>query len=436
MKRITPASARNTLIIFILLAVVFCVQMLWWIFFQVRNAEYTRRNLAQALEDERHWTIQLLNIHYMETYSMGRKMAAQYRETSRLSQYPPDPAVSGLGIYDNNLNPSDSLYFSFSLGSNKLLLFLNRDYPANIIARNPRLDFILSATGEITQAEWITDKTVRLKQSNFDSILRERNRRIKMFLMEGSFFLLLIAIGAYLIYLSLRRTRQIRGEQLLFVHSITHELKIPITSISLFLDTIRKRNYDSELVGRLAPKMKEDIVRLNQLIDNILQVRRLSDREIEIKSEMVDLSSELRRFATDMKERIENAGGKLYLNVEDGIFIRAGIKELVKVWETIFDNSIKYTQAGTLALSLSLKSQKGGTEMQFLDNGPGIPPGMGEKLFEPFFRGHIEAQKTVPGSGLGLYIAREYIRRCGGQIAIGNGPNGGCLVTIRFKKVQ
>ncbi len=436
LKRITPASARNTLIVFVLLAATFCVQMIWWIFFQVRNAEYTRRNLALALEQERSWTVQLLNTRYSEIYEMGQKTALRYDKATDLPPFISDPAVSGSGIFDRTMIPRDSLYFAFSVGKTEMLLFIDRHYPEKIISQNPRLQFTSAASGELDRPDWITDAMVQVKQSDYDNILTERNRHIIMFLMEGSFFLLLIAIGAYLIYLSLRRTRQIREEQLLFVHSITHELKIPITSISLFLDTIKKRNYDSELVGRLAPKMKEDIIRLNQLIDNILQVRRLSDREIEIKLDTVDLSGELRRFANNIKERIEAAGGKLIINIEDGIFVKTGMKEMIKVWEMLIDNALKYTRAGTLALTIGLKRHGEFAEMQFLDNGPGIPSGMEEKLFEPFFRGNIETQKTVPGSGLGLYIAREYIRRCGGQITIKNGPAGGCLVSIRFRKVR
>ncbi|SYZ74357.1 putative Histidine kinase [Candidatus Zixiibacteriota bacterium] len=436
MKKLTPTSPRNTFIIFILLAAVFCVQMLWWIFFQVRNAEYTRRNLAEAFENERTWTIQMLNSHYIELYKRAGERAEKYSEGKNVLPDAIDPAVSGFCPFDSSMDLTDSLYFSFAYGKDRLILFLNRDYPERILAINSRLEITLPNGGELPRPDWITENMVHVRQSGFDNILEERNRHIKMFLMEGSFFFILIAIGAYLIYLSLKRSREVREAQLLFVHSITHELKIPITSISLFLDTIKKRNYDSELVGRLAPKMKEDIIRLNQLIDNILQVRRLSDKEIEVRLETVDLSSELRRFAGTLKDRIEAAGGKLQLNIEGGIFIKAGLKELLKVWETLIDNSIKYTPAGSLLLNINLKSHREQAEMEFLDNGPGVPSGTEEKLFEPFFRGNIETQKTVPGSGLGLYIAREYVRHCKGHISIKNGPSGGCLVTLKFRKVK
>ncbi len=263
----------------------------------------------------------------------------------------------------------------------------------------------------------------------------EGRRHIKMFAMEGSFFIVLISMGAYAIYLALARSRRIRQEQLLFVHSVTHELKIPLTSISLFLDTIRRRNYDTKLVTELVPKMKEDVARLSGLIDNILQVRKLADKEKATRIDAIDLSAELKQFAAEICERIESAGGKLTTSIEDGIKVKADLAELVKVWETVVDNSVKYRNESGLKLALNLRRIDSHAEIQFIDNGPGIPPGMESELFEPFVRANNDSRKSVPGSGLGLYIAREYVRRSGGRIGIRNAPAGGCLVTIRFRVI-
>jgi two-component system sensor histidine kinase TctE len=95
---------------------------------------------------------------------------------------------------------------------------------------------------------------------------------------------------------------------------------------------------------------------------------------------------------------------------------------------------LKYANAGFPELTISLQQHKGDAILVFHDNGPGIPHGMEEKLFEPFFRGDIESKKSVPGSGLGLYLAREYIHRSGGRITLGNAATGGCIVRMTFAK--
>ncbi|MCX6829352.1 MAG: HAMP domain-containing sensor histidine kinase [candidate division Zixibacteria bacterium] len=435
MKRFSASSTRNALIIFMILAGIFFAQMLWWIIFQVRNAESTRKYLTSTLEDERHWAIELLNQHYLSIYQEAEGVIENSGEMTAVPPKFSDPAVSGIieeGAAEA-INFNDSLYLTLESDGREHYLFLNKDYPRSLLTRNQKLEYAPPPPGRLSRPDWLTEEYIKINPAAYASIDRDRQRHIRMFVMEGSFFILLMLVGAYMIYIALRRTRQVREEQLLFVHSITHELKIPITAISLFLDTMKRRNYDHDLMADLAPKMKEDLGRLNRLIDNILQVRKLSDNQLELRLETIDLSSELTRFAGHIRERIESTGGKLNLNIAENVRIRGNLAELIKVWDSLIDNSFKYGPSGNLQLTINLKTHREQVEIQFIDNGHGIPEGMGDKLFEPFFRGNIESRKSVPGSGLGLYLAREFVRRSKGVISIKNAPSGGCLVNIRFR---
>ena len=435
MKRFSASSTRNALIIFMILAGIFFAQMLWWIIFQVRNAESTRKYLTSALEDQRRWAIELLNQHYLSIYQEAEGVIENSGEMTAVPPKFSDPAVSGIieeGAAEA-INFNDSLYLTLKSDGREHYLFLNKDYPRSLLTRNQKLEYAPPPPGRLSRPDWLTEEYIKINPAAYASIDRDRQRHIRMFLMEGSFFILLMLVGAYMIYIALRRTRQVREEQLLFVHSITHELKIPITAISLFLDTMKRRDYDHDLMAELAPKMKEDLGRLNRLIDNILQVRKLSDNQLELRLETIDLSSELTRFAGHIRERIESTGGKLNLNIAENVRIRGNLAELIKVWDSLIDNSFKYGTSGNLQLTINLRTHREQVEIQFIDNGPGIREGMGDKLFEPFFRGNIESRKSVPGSGLGLYLAREFVRRSKGAISIKNAPSGGCLVNIRFR---
>ncbi len=433
MKRFPASSARNALIIFMILAGIFFVQMLWWIIFQVRNAESTKTYLTSTLEDQRRRTIEFLNQHYLSIYQEAESVI---ENAGGMIVTPPkisDPAVSGIIEEGAVVGFNDSLYLVLESNGRGFYLFLNRDYPRSLLARDQKLEYTPPPPGKLSRPNWLTEEYVRINPAAYASIDRDRQRHIRMFLMEGSFFILLMLVGAYMIYIALRRTRQVREEQLLFVHSITHELKIPITAISLFLDTMKRRNYDHDLMAELAPKMKEDLGRLNRLIDNILQVRKLSDNQLELRLETINLSNELNHFAGHIRERIESAGGRLILNIAEDVRIRGNLAELIKVWDSLIDNSFKYGASANLELTINLKMHREQVEIQFIDNGAGIPEGMGDKLFEPFFRGNIESRKSVPGSGLGLYLAREFVRRSNGVISIKNAPSGGCLVSMKFK---
>ncbi|OGC96027.1 MAG: hypothetical protein A2W25_09835 [candidate division Zixibacteria bacterium RBG_16_53_22] len=435
MKRLSQISSRNILIIFLTLTALFLAQMVWWIVFQVRNSNQTMTFFLETVESERQWAIELLDAHYAEIYDAASATAAETQGRLPEKRTYCDPAISGMAMQKASAisGLEDSLYFSFPSGGDNLLVFLEQDYPDDLISANEHLSYVAAPKGKLSRAEWVTPALVQIKDDVVRSIMTSRDRHIKMFVMEGSFFVLLIMMGAYAIYLALARTRRIREEQLLFVHSVTHELKIPLTSISLFLDTMRRRNYDTKLVAELAPKMKEDVVRLGDLIDNILLVRKLADKEAETKLEVIDLSFELKRFSSGIRERIESAGGKLSTGIEDGIKVKADFPELIKVWETLVDNSVKYRRESGMALTINLRRVDGEAEIQFQDNGPGIPSGMEKRIFEPFVRANHDPKKSVPGSGLGLFIAREYVRRSKGSISIRNAPAGGCLVAIRFK---
>jgi len=433
MSRVTSASSRRALIIFIILAVLFCVQMGWWIVFQYRLAGNTRRFLASTLEEHKAQTIQLLNGRLATAGQAVEKVSGDL--TSIRKDY--SDIISGVASSESleNSDLGDSLFMIRTINGIKYYIFLDRNFPHSLMSGDDRLEYT-APRGEVSMFNWITPMHLQVSPKAYLEIEGERSSHTRMFLMEGSFFFLLIAIGGYLIFLSLKRLKQTREEQLLFVHSITHELKIPITSLSLFIDTMKRRNYDPKLGSELVPKMKEDLNRLNQLIDNILQVRRLADRQVTIRTERIDLSRELHAFGQKAKDRIEATGGRLNLNIDEKIKIEAGLPELVRVWELLLDNSLKYGKSDGLEITISLRNRKDMAEIIFSDNGPGFPPGMEEMLFEPFFRGNIEEKKTVPGSGLGLYISREYITRQGGDINIRNGSNGGAVVIMEFKVIR
>ena len=435
MKRLSPASARSTLIIFVILAIVFIAQMSWWIIFQMRNTEHTKRFLTQTLKDEQEWGIEFLNAHYSRIYQNAIKI----RMDSSISLYQQadisDPAIYGIITNQEmkNLNSTDSIYFVIGGEKAGLVIFLNKEYPRAMLFGNDKLEFVSSYSGELRNANWLSTENIRINPEAFTLIERTGHKYFKMLAMEGSFFILLIMIGAYMIYRALKRTKEIREEQLLFVHSITHELKIPITSMNLFVDTLKRRDYDSKLTAELVPKMKEDLARLNQLIDNILQVRKLTDKEINSRPIEFDLSDELERFAGRVRERVESPGGKLKLDIQKDVKILADPSELIRIWESLIDNSLKYRKSETVEIEINLRAFGSQAEIQFIDNGLGIPEGMEKKLFEPFYRGNIESMRTVAGSGLGLYIAGEFVRRNGGEISIRNNAGDGCTVTQRYK---
>jgi signal transduction histidine kinase len=411
--------------------------MIWWIIFQVRTADSTYETLTDILHNEQQSAIEFLNLYYDSKFETIYDDYNANGEISLFRQIQNEPAFSGIQPGDRpGASLDDSLYLIMNFGGRDYFIFLNRRFPELFMSGNARFIYRPPAAGRLLSPRWLTAEMIIIDPAGQEHIYNEHDRHLRMMVMEGAFFFVLIIIGAYMIYSALRRARRMEREQILFVRSITHELKIPITSISLFLDTLRRHNYDSRMTAELVPKMKRDLGRLNGLIDNILQVRKLWEKKYRQSYQIVDLSEQLTRFTTDISERVEAAGGKMKSSIENNIRIKGAPDELIWIWETIFENCLKYAASPELVINVSLKSLDENAVIRIIDNGPGIESGSEEALFSQFSRGVSNSGRTIPGSGLGLYIAREYVSRMKGRINIGNADGGGCMVTLSFKKIS
>ncbi|MBN2226129.1 MAG: HAMP domain-containing histidine kinase [candidate division Zixibacteria bacterium] len=435
MKSLSLATSRRALILFGVLAAVFMAQMIWWIIFQVRTTAQTRDSLTGALADKQTCIITVLNGHYQAMHDAITESLNDGFSVQTIANYAAWPSISGIAE-DDHISPqglSDSLYYVFINEQDSIVVFLNREYPGELLAGKTHLYYIPPPPGELRDITWVTDRQVVIDPEGVSLIEDEQERHRRMLTMEGGFFILLILLGAWLIYDAMKRARRLEQEHILFVRSITHELKIPISAINLFLDTLKRRQFDSSLARELVPKMKQDIARLNDLIDNLLQVRSLWEDTHATRRETISISEELSRFATAINDRVRAAGGTVKYSCEPELFIRADASELARVWDILVDNSLKYAASDHIEIGISLRRVHDRAEIVFIDNGPGVASEDTEKIFEQFYRGGVGKEKSIPGSGLGLYIAREFVRRNGGTITLRNGKHGGCEATMKFR---
>jgi len=438
MKSLSLATSRRALILFGILAAVFMAQMIWWIIFQINSTANTREVLTATLVEKQTCIITILNSHYRSMHQAITKNLADDFSLDAIRNFSSLPSISGITNTPllSSLDATDSLYYIFARNSDSIIVFLNKKYPAEILAGKTHLLYCPPTPTALVDAGWVTRQHVAIDPEGFSLIESEENRHRRMLTMEGGFFVLLILLGAWLIYGAMKRARRLEQEHILFVRSITHELKIPITAINLFLDTLKRRRYDSQMARQLVPKMKLDLVRLNGLIDNLLQVRSLWEDTHASQREDLNLSDELSRFAAAIDDRVRTAGGTVVCECEPDLMIRADASELIRIWDTLIDNSLKYAASDRMIINITLRLANDRAEILFSDNGPGISADDTEHIFEQFYRGGVGKEKYFPGSGLGLYIAREFVRRNGGIISMRNGINGGCEVTMKFRLIK
>jgi two-component system, OmpR family, sensor histidine kinase SenX3 len=223
-----------------------------------------------------------------------------------------------------------------------------------------------------------------------------------------------------------------------FLNAITHELKTPIASIRLYLETLESRPLDETQRRDFYRIMLEDTDRLLGTVEQVLnasQVRQRSLREnwqdvnfTEIVSDVLELTR-LRQHLT---------AGSLYLSNErtDEITVMGSPEELRTAVFNLFDNAVKYSgKEKNIAVDISTPNLDT-VSLRVCDNGVGIQPKELKRIFKRFYRAPNSIARKINGTGLGLFIVRSIARRHGGDAyAESKGEGLGSTFTMRLPRI-
>ena len=242
-------------------------------------------------------------------------------------------------------------------------------------------------------------------------------------LAVGSIFLVLVLVGVVM-YLTLTvKSVNLTRRQSNFIDSVTHELKSPIASIKLYLQTLNRRSVSDEQRQGFYQIMLDDVERLDQLINHLLDAGRLDKSPQEEELEDVRLDVLLQECATAVRLRYQVAEDVFSLCLVPCI-VRARRVDLDMIFRNLIDNAVKYAgddpQVG-IAVEVTSEDR---VVAKVSDNGRGIPLPSRRKIFRRFVRLGVELERDKPGTGLGLYIVRTLVRRLRGRIRILDSENG------------
>ena len=248
----------------------------------------------------------------------------------------------------------------------------------------------------------------------------KRVRRIKQYVGEGSTFLLIILIGAGVVYSSYRRGARLSRQQNNFMLSVTHELKSPIAAMKLNLQTLEKHKLDEDKRALLIGKCISESNRLNDLCNNILMASQMEGNQYKPLFERIDFSefteSALVSYTTRYPERI-----LAKLNVNHPIIV-ADKPMLQMALNNLIENALKYSSEKIVVHSF-VKSKK--LYFRVSDQGPGVPDIEKQRIFRKFYRIGVEETRTSKGTGLGLYLTEKIVSEHRGKITVkDNKPKG------------
>ncbi len=248
------------------------------------------------------------------------------------------------------------------------------------------------------------------------------SKRITMIVGEGSVFLLLLFLGLWKIRSSVRKEFELSQRQNNFLLSVTHELKTPIASNKLYLQTIQKRNLEGEQQSDLLSKAIIENERLEKLIDNILNAARVESHEIKPIKEAVEIKHFLNVLVTQFKKRYPNTQIELIDSPE--ITVCFDVFMIETVISNLVDNAIKYSNE-TSTVKIFAKKDDQNLILQVIDEGIGIDEKEQKHIFSKFYRVGNEEIRTQKGSGLGLFISSEFLKLHYGKITYQkNKPQG------------
>jgi signal transduction histidine kinase len=299
--------------------------------------------------------------------------------------------------------------------------FLKGRAPPDIQRAMPHLD-VDAAAG-----------TVRVHPEALEALDRAGARRRNRYIWEGAFFLAVLIGGMTVLTRAIRHDAELRLRQQNFLAAVSHEFKSPIASVRLAAETLLMRT-DSPDGKRLGQRILEDSDRLQRLVDNLLDTTRLEEGRHVLAPERVSLEDAVAAGVSEVAERAALNGISIDVEVDEGLGLVVDPGALETILRNLLDNAVKACVAGEgKRISVRARRADGATELAVGDDGLGFAPEEAAMIFEKFHRLGDELRRSMPGTGLGLYIVKRLVELSGATVgAASAGPGRGATVTIRW----
>lgn len=259
-------------------------------------------------------------------------------------------------------------------------------------------------------------------------------------LIFGCVLLVLLQGGFYFIYIYLNRQITVNRVQDHFIANITHELKSPLASIQLYLETIQARRVSEQKLQEFILLMIRDTNRLQSMIDRILGTLSIDQKRLAFDFKLYNMRTII---PTILKEVLTKYPIEIIQNIslENSNSCRCVLdRNAIKlIFINLVDNAIKYA-GDKFSLKINCQCLEKYFKIEFIDEGVGIPQNERKQVFRKFYRVYGHEIPNVRGTGLGLYITKEIIRFHGGKIiALSPGKNMGTTIRIEipiYKKAK
>jgi len=261
-------------------------------------------------------------------------------------------------------------------------------------------------------------------------LIESQPDRKAMIIGEGIFFMVIFMAGALRLKRAFVREHKIQKQQQNFLLAVTHELKSPLASIKLAVQTILKRDLSKEQRDQFLSNSLKDIERLDDLVGNVLIATKLENLRYNFPKEQIDLT-----------ELVKNVAGRLQIHsctsqvikteLQSDIQIEGDRFAITNVVTNLIENAIKYSPPCAHVV-VKLAAENGHVLFRVSDHGIGIDDHEKRMIFNKFYRVGNEDTRKTKGTGLGLYIVKTVLERHRAQISVKNNTPSGSIFEVVF----
>ena len=252
-------------------------------------------------------------------------------------------------------------------------------------------------------------------------------------IFTSAILLLIIIAGLITIFIYYQKTNDLYRRQETFINNFTHELKTPVASIRLYLETFLKHDLKTEDIKKFSSYMLKDTQRLSTHIGQILQIARLENKKEKYQLNETDLNQFIKSFIKENSYLFLEAKIHETMNPVDKFTVKINKDLFEMVLMNILTNALIHNHQQKPEISINIEQINQQVVLSISDNGIGLSKIDIKKIFKKFYQANSSKLARKRGSGLGLYLTQQIVKLHKGSImALSQGTELGTTITIKL----
>ena len=261
-------------------------------------------------------------------------------------------------------------------------------------------------------------------------LVRADPKKMAMIMSESAVFMIVFIIGIYYLHNTIRKEGKLHSQQRNFLLSVTHELKSPLASIKLYLQTILKRKLNQQQQHDFINNSLKDIERLDDLVENMLLATKIENKSYTFPKEPFNFSDLVEKVAERLQVH-SCTTQTIITDIKDDLCISGDKFALTSVVTNLIENALKYSTP-CAKVHVRVSSKNGHIGFEVADQGIGISDVEKMHIFEKFYRVGSEDTRKTRGTGLGLFIVKQVLDKHQAEIKVKDNHPSGTVFEVTF----